>query len=255
MTTTPIDIPFPDEGALDLRVSLGACRVRIGPGDGDAWVSGSYEDPTDAAPLRLVQEAGRVEIGQRRTVGGAVRLLRSVPACELALGSGRSYRLTVETGASEAEIDLGGMPLTGLVVRAGAGRVALEVSSPNPDEVAEADFRFGAGALEIHRLGNLNARTMRFEGGAAGLVLDLTGEDRVTSKVRLNAGMSGVEMTVPADRPCRITTDTTLGGVDIGDGFVTRGGALWTAAPDIDAVPTLQIDARIALGGLKVRTA
>jgi hypothetical protein len=44
-----------------------------------------------------------------------------VPRYELRLGRQRPFALSIETGASEFDLDLGGIPLSRLTVRQGAG--------------------------------------------------------------------------------------------------------------------------------------
>ena len=52
---TTIDIPFPQSEALHLRFAVGACRLLVKPGAGQSWVAGTYDDPSNAIPLRIVQ--------------------------------------------------------------------------------------------------------------------------------------------------------------------------------------------------------
>jgi hypothetical protein len=250
-TETPIRAPFIDGDPLTLRLDLGACRLRITPGGEEPWVEGTYRDPTDQSPVRLQVGTGRLTVGQDRTFGGAVGLFRGAPDCELRLGTGRPYRLELATGASDVELELGGLPLLGLDLKAGAGKLVVRVGRPNPVDADEVALRMGAGALETVGLGNLAARRLDAESGAAGVVLDLSGELRRHLDVRVSAGMSGVKITVPGDRPARIVTEATLGGSDLGDGFRTHDGAVQTLA---DGDPVITMRASVALGGLQLRT-
>lgn len=250
MSTTPVDVPFPDDpGALSLRIALGACRLVVAPGSGDPWLEGTYDDPSGDTPLRVQAEGGRVILDQDRTVAGAVGLLRGRPTCQLRLGTARPYRLQLDTGASEVVLELGAVPLLGLEVRAGAGKVELRVDAPNPADADEVVLRIGAGALAATGLGNLAAARLRADGGAAAMDLDLTGELRRPLDATVTAGMSGVKVVVPRDRPVRATATTTLGDVDLGDGFVTRDGAMWTL---VEGDPVLTVHATVALGNLQL---
>jgi hypothetical protein len=251
-TETPIRAPFVDEEPLVLRLELGACRLRVAPGADDPWVEGTYTDPSGDIPPRLDVEGGRVTLRQDRSFGGAVGLMKGSPTCELRLGTARPYRLELDTGASDVSLDLSGLPLQGLKVRSGAGKLLISVLRPNPVEMDEVSVRIGAGALEAEGLGNLAAASLRAETGAAGVDLDLRGELRRHLSVRVTAGMSGLRLTFPDDRPARITSETTLGATDLGDGFLTREGATHTATP---GDPIIDLHATVALGGLQLRTA
>jgi hypothetical protein len=250
-TETPIRAPFIDGDPLTLRLDLGACRLRVRTGGSDPWVEGTYTDPTDDSPVRLQVGTARLTIGQDRSFAGTVGLFRGAPNCELRLGTARPYRLELVTGASDVELDLGGLPLLGLDCKAGAGKLVVRVDRPNPVEADEVALQMGAGALETAGLGNLAARRLDAESGAAGMALDLTGELRRHLEARVSAGMSGVRITVPGDRPARITTEATLGGTDLGDGFRTHEGTVRTL-PEGEPVVTLR--ASVALGGLSLRT-
>lgn len=253
MTDTPISVPFPELEQLQLRLSLGSCRLTVRPGEHDEWVSGSYHDPTGDLGVRVIDEGNTVRITQDRTLGGMLGLFKGRPHANLTLGAGRPFRLVLETGASENELELGGLPLTSLSVRAGAGKVDIEVSSPNPQDMGTVEFQVGAGGLEGENLGNLNARSLKAEGGAASIELDFSGSLRQPLDARISAGLSGLEITVPIDRPVRLATDATLGEVDVGDGFVTREGAVWSEGADPSQPVAINLYATVALGGMKVR--
>jgi hypothetical protein len=251
-TETPIRAPFLDQGPLVLRLELGACRLRVTPGGEEPWLEGTYTDPTDDLPPRLDVDRGRVTLRQGRSFGGTVGLLRGSPTCELRLGTGRSYRLELDTGASEVDLDLSALPLDGLQVRAGAGKLTLASHRPNPVEMDEVSLRMGAGALDATGIGNLAAARLRADSGAAALTIDLRGELRRPLDARVSAGMSGLRLTLPVDRPAHVTTETTLGTTDLGDGFVTRAGAVQTVA---EGDPVIHLRASVAFGSLQLRTA
>ena len=106
------------------------------------------------------------------------------------------------------------------------------------------------GSLEARGLGNCNAARLDVDAGAAGVELDLGGSQSQPLTGRVSAGMSGVQLVLPAARPVRLTADTTLGGLDLGDGFVTRAGEIHTLA---EGEPQITLSATVALGGLQVR--
>ena len=62
-----------------------------------------------------------------------------MPRYELELGRQRPFALTIETGASEFDLDLGGIPLSRLMVRQGAGKFELGFLAPNPEHMQLLD--------------------------------------------------------------------------------------------------------------------
>jgi hypothetical protein len=249
MTTTPVRAPYPETDSATLRLELGACRLVLSAGAEDAWLEGTYDDPTDELGIRFVESDGVLTLSQQRSVSGVLNLFRGTPTATLRLGAGRSYALEVLTGASDVELHLAGLPLTDLSVRSGAGKVEVAVDAESPVQARTLSFRVGAGALETYGLGNLNAARLEVDAGAAGVELDLRGSQTQPLTGRITAGMSGLQVVVPAGRPARVTVDTTLGGLDLGDGFVTSGGEIRTM---VEGDPIITLSATVALGGLQL---
>lgn len=257
MTARPpetIEVPYPAAGPLRLALAVGACRLAVRPGNAQPWVAGSYADPSGALPHRLVAEGGAVRLTQAARVAGVLGLLEGVPAFDLRLGTGQPFDLSVETGASESSLELGGVPLTGLVLRHGAGKLACRFSAPNPAEMARLEVEAGAVALEMTGLCNANLAEMRLQGGAASCLLDLGGELRRDGRVRISTGVTAVTLRVPAGTAVKIFADSVLGGVDVGDGFTKKEGAFWTEAAVAGRRPVLLVEARVTLGALEIRT-
>lgn len=227
---TAIEIPYPDAVERHFWIRVGACRLRITRGDGDAWVSGAYDDPTGAMPCRVSQEGGSAHITQEPQFGAMRNWRQGIPAFDLALGTGQPYALTIETGASDSEFELGGLPLTRLAVKVGAGKNVLRILEPNPQPMSVFDLDAGAGSMELRGLANANFADMTLDGGAAAFICDFSGALRRDAAVRISTGMATVEIFVPAVTAARISPAFTLGALEASDGFTVREGGYWTAA-------------------------
>jgi hypothetical protein len=94
---------------------------------------------------------------------------------------------------------------------------------------------------------------MRLSGGAAGYELDFGGALSRDARVKVETGLSGVEISVPATTAARIVAETTLGSVDVGDGFTKREGAFLTEGASSEGIPVLEIRAGVRLGALQLR--
>jgi hypothetical protein len=251
-TATPIDIPFSEAADLHLRLTVGACRLRIRPGDGPQWVAGTYDDPSNAVPLRIDLTGNTARISQSFDWPNSWGTFRQPPTFDLFLGQGRPYMLTIEGGASEAELELGGLPLRRLTVKYGAGRQEIEFSAPNPEAMDQLTVACGAASLEMDGLANANFAEMSLEGGAAGYELDFGGVLRRDAQVRINAAVSAVEMKVPASTAVKMSGEAIMGGIDTGDGFMKREGAWWNEAAVAGKTPCLTIHARMTMGGVRL---
>jgi hypothetical protein len=94
---------------------------------------------------------------------------------------------------------------------------------------------------------------MRLSGGAASYELDFGGTLSRDAQVSIETGLSGVQVTVPAATTARVVAETTLGTVDLGDGFTKREGAFVTEGALSGDAPTLAIHAGVRLGSLRLR--
>ena len=203
MRETPIQVAYPSVGNPHLRIALGACRFTAGPGEGDEWVAGTYSDPTDRRPLRIIEEGPRVTITEAEPSFERIpAVFGGVPRYDVEFGKGRPFALTIETGASDFDLDLGGIPLSRLIVKQGAGKFELSFPSPNPEPMELLEISSGAAAIELENLANANLSEMRLSGGAASYELDFGGVLSREAKVSIETGISGDRRDHPRQRRC-----------------------------------------------------
>ena len=252
-TTTNISLPFPEATDRNLRIAVGACKLKVSPGAAEPWVTGTYVDQSNSLPPVVQQEGGEARIMQNYQAFNPFGLFTSVPQIDLRLGKAQPYMLGIELGASENSLDLGGLPLTRLSIRQGAGKVDVNFSAANPQPMSLLRIEAGATGLEMRNLANANFSDMTIDGGAAGYKFDFGGTLTRDAHVRLTTGMSGVEINVPATTAVKIKADIVMGGLNIGDGFTKKEGAFWTEAAVRGQAPVLTIEANISLGGLTIK--
>jgi hypothetical protein len=254
MAEIPIDVAYPTAEDLRLRVALGACRFGARPGESEAWVTGKCYDPTDRRSPRIMEDEGSVTITEEEPSFERVpAVFGGVPRYELEFGKQRPFALTMETGASEFDLDLGGVPLRSLTLRQGAGKFELGFSAPNPHPMELLEVSSGAAGIELDNLANANFTEMRLSGGAAGYELDFGGVLSRDARVSIETGLSRVEISVPATTAARIVAETTLGSVEVGDGFTKQEGAFLTEGAVAGNTPVLDIRAGVRLGSLQLR--
>jgi hypothetical protein len=253
---TPIHVAYPSVDNLHLRIALGACRFTARPGEGEEWLTGTYTDPTDRRPLRIIEEGPRVTITEAEPSFEQIpAVFGGVPRYDVEFGKRRPFALTIETGASDFELDLGGVPLTRLLVRQGAGKFELGFRVPNPESMELMEISTGAAGMELENLANANFSEMSLSGGAASYELDFGGALSQDAGVSIETGISGVVLTVPSSTAARVAAETTLGSVDVGDGFTKKEGVFSTEAALRGDGPVLSIRAGVRLGSLQLRTA
>ena len=260
-TVAPINVPYPNARDLQIKITEGACRLKIAPGEGEAWITGTHKDPSGKRPLHISQEGGTVRLTEQQAVSGMWEWLRAgghgisqIPTIDLAFGKARPYRLSLEIGASENWLDLGGLPISRLSVKHGAGKTEIDFSAPNPQTMTLMEIGAGAGSTELKHLANAHFTELLVDGGMAGYALDFGGTLQQDAHARISAGLSSVEISVPASTAARISTESQLGSIDAGEGFTTKEGAFWTQAAVEGRTPILTVSVNVTLGSLKLRT-
>ncbi len=126
---------------------------------------------------------------------------------ELTLSRRYPVDLEMDVGASESFIDLGGIPLTRLVMDIGATSGTIDFSEPNPERLHDFDIDVGASSLEISGLANANFDRMDISSGAASCELDFRGDFRGQSELDLDVGVGSVEIIIPRGLAVRIEGD------------------------------------------------
>ncbi len=252
MVTTDINIPYPEPSDRHLTIAVAACRLTILPCDDEAWVSGTYVDPIGLLPIHTVQEGGEVRLAQELSAMDISGPFQGLTTLDLRLGKHKPFWLTVESGGSEALIDLGGLPLTRLFVRSGVGHYCIDFSCPNPTALVLFRLTVAAGGIELRNLANANLVELAVEGGVANLQLDMGGTRRRDARIKLATGLSSIDITIPRTMPARCTAGAVLGNAEFGEGWTKRGGDQWTKAGLAGYKPLLSVQANVAIGVLRL---
>jgi hypothetical protein len=256
MPDKEINVAYPAADDLQLRIALGACRLEAGPGEGESWVAGTCNYPTDLRAPIIDTEKRPVTITEAKPSFERIPdFFKGVPRYDLELSKDkeRPFALTIETGVSSFDLDLGGVPLKALTVKQRAGRFNLDFSAPNPEHMSLLEVSSGAAGIELENLSNANFARMRLTGGTAAYELDFGGKLERDAEVVIETGLSGVEIAVPGSTAAEIVAETTLGSVDMGDGFTKREGAFLTEAGMAEKKPLLTIRAGVRMGALQIR--
>lgn len=246
-----IDLAYPEAGDLTLILRTGPCRVRFTVSDGPSWISGTYGDPTGALPLQ-VRPGTTTVLSQAFEPTSFTGLL--LPRLDLAFGRARPFALEIQAGASENTFDLGGLPLSRLSVKAGAGRYEIDFAKPNPTAMSVLELSAGAGAITARHLANANFTTMRFGGGVAACMLDFGGQLLRDATARVDAGLGSVDITAPALTPVRIEAKAFASARRATGAFVAQGDTYSTQPALQGAHPRLDIEVSLAFGSLNLAT-
>ena len=240
-----------DGQAAAVEVRYGAGQLSVGPAETGIlyrmqlrYDEKVFEPVAErrGSTLRLGAESiGRsFRIGRNRT-GGEM---------ELELARDIAMDLSMEFGAVKANIDLGGLRLTGLDIETGASQTQLVVSEPNPEIMDEASLEVGAAEFTARQLGNLNASRIEVDAGLGDIDLYFTGEWQRDARVSVDMGLGALTLRFPKGLGVRLVKDTFLTSLD-SEGLVKRGDAYYSLDYDeADYQVTVDVDA--AFGSIRV---
>lgn len=253
-------VPVPAEGAtrLDVRLDFGA---------GNLWIVS--DAIKEAAVFDITYDSRKVDYVIDYDVTGSTGHLTAESdhkengnidtddnKWEVHLSRDYPLELSLDIGACDAEIDLGGLQVEDLSIEVGATSTSITFSEPNPVEMQELRFEAGASSVKATKLGNANFRECSIEGGAASLDLDFRGEYRGESEISVEIGMGSADIVLPKDVPCRIEGVDAgfLASVDIHGGDLDRLSDDEYESPDFEKAKVriiLRLD--IGVGSANVR--
>ncbi len=206
---------FATDGEIDLDVSCGELDVSTQPGTDWTVIArhGGDEKPElifDAESLRVKAEGG-----------GFIGFTDSRQAWDVVLPIAASLRLSVDTDAASARLDLAGANLPTLEINANAGDV--NVALPGA-EVRELSVDANAGSISI--------------------IMDTS--TRLDGSIEMNAG--SLELCIPDGVTVAITIeeDNITFSDNLDDSGLIREGDTWRSGDDAIPTVTLRVDGNAA---------
>jgi hypothetical protein len=243
-----------DEKPVTVSVEYGAGTLTVLP----ASKSMLYEmevryDPSHFAPVtRFDGEQRRLELGIRSTEKGRNKMnTKEGSRASIALSREVPLDLTLQFGAGDADIDLGGMRLRKLDLSTGASETKLRFSAPNPISAEEVQLRAGAAELTVSGLGNVRADRLSFEGGVGSTTLDFSGEWNRNATATVQMGVGSVTLRLPRDLGVRINRGGSFLSSFDAPGLVKRDGSYFSSNWD-RAAHQLTVDIDAAFGSIDI---
>jgi hypothetical protein len=249
LRTVSMSRQLEDEDEVRVSVEYGAGEFSVRPMDTGLLYRMSLEydedryEPVaeyDEHTLRVGIESIRGRVGRHREGG---RL-------DLELARGVPMDLDLEFGAVHADVDLGGLALTGLELSTGASESTIDVSEPTTAAIETARFEVGAAEFTARRLGNLNASRIEVDAGVGSLTLWLDGEWRRDARVAIDMGLGKLELRVPEGLGLELRKDSFLTSIDT-EGLVKRGD-VYQSLDWSDATRRVTVDLDAAFGSVEV---
>jgi len=240
---------------LGARVEYAAGNLRLVPGQPDELyrMELSYDEDRYVPLSDFNNQTGAVLLGLKPAGEGGVRVVSRNQLSQqatVALSPTVDLNLDLILGAVNADVELGGLRLNNLHVKAGASRTILRFSQPNAVRCELAAISAGAAEVSVMGLGNSRCDEVEFEGGMGRVLLDFAGQWTSSSRVEVKMAMGELTLRLPRRIGLQITMDRFLSSFE--SAGLTRRGNTFQSANYQSSTRHLDLDLTTAMGGVNV---
>jgi hypothetical protein len=229
-----------------VSISMGAGTLQI-TGGATGLVEGSIKYNVAEWKPTVTHQGSALSIAQGTNMSNQLPPQNVVNDWQLKLGQ-TPIDLTINAGAYNSTLNLGGVPLTSLAINDGASNANISFTTPNPARMQRLAYKTGASTISLTGLGNANFAEMSFEGGAGSYTLDFSGKLQQPSNVHISSGVSNFKINVPATTACKVVMTGAMNSVS------TQGA--WTVSDKIYSLPgqgpELTITVELGVGSLEL---
>ncbi|MGD8821620.1 MAG: toast rack family protein [Anaerolineales bacterium] len=254
-----INIQAPDsDGAPTFSLDIGFGEVSIRPGDQSAMVAGTVTYNVDRYHPRVLTEGSSAILrqGDEDDFGGGgditipnFRNDNVIYEFDLTLGS-MPMQLDINAGATDSDIDLGGLSIERLTMSQGAGEINAVFSELNQSDMSSLVINAGAGELTLEGLANANAESMRFSGGAGEYWLSFDGDLQRDLDATVDAGVGQLTIIIPDGTSAVVEFDGGVSNVNT-SGSWSHSGDTYTLE---GSGPTITLRVSMGVGEFNLRT-
>jgi hypothetical protein len=243
------------ETRLSARLDYAAGLLRVAPGRAVELyrMDLSYDDSRYVPLSDFDTQTGTVVLGLEPEGEGGVRVVSREQlrqSAVVAFSPRVDLSLALTLGAAEADVELGGLRVSNLLVKTGASRTVIRFSQPNGARCTLAAVTAGAADVSLLGLGNSRCDEIEFEGGVGKTFLDFSGAWSVSSKVEVRMAVGELTLSLPRTVGVRIRMDKFLASFKpVG---LVRRGERFESQNYGSAERHLDIDLTTTMGGVRV---
>ncbi len=226
LTLTAQEITNSGATSLDLGFNIGAGQVHITQTGDTGYVVQAVVSYSDESLEPTLTKTVSETIYQADFKSGDILgpfLPGTLHEWEIMIGSYTTpTRLTINLGAVLAEMDLGGMPVTTLLVNLGADNIDIDFSTPSYLSMSNVTVNCGGANLTMDNIGNTDFGRFIINGGGFGAILDFNGQySEGVHQVLANLAGSAASITMPLDAGESINAQTIASVLKVtGDGVI-----------------------------------
>jgi hypothetical protein len=149
-------------------------------------------------------EEGRLSFALRDSAKTGVRTARQDTKLRINFSNLIPLDLKLSTGVGESRLNLSGGRLTRLDFQSGVGSAKLSSYDPNQVTCEHIHIKNGVGEMNAVGLGNMNFRSLEYEGGVGQANIDFTGEWKQDADIRIAVGVGAVTLKLPRNIGVRV---------------------------------------------------
>jgi len=215
-----ITVPDPRSDETRLTLSFGAGKLNVSPG-AQNLVDGTVVYNVKELKPEIQKDGNSIEIKQGD--------FHSLPPFDDLKNewdlkvTDTPLDLTVQAGAYEGHLELGGLSLRSLTVKDGASHVEISFLEPNQTEMALLRYETGASDVKLTGLANANFSTLKFSGGAGNYTLDFSGELQRDAMVTVDSGLGNLSLIIPEHLKATVTVESAAVNISSGSGWTQNG--------------------------------
>ncbi len=243
-----------DTGAVSAHVEYAAGKLELKPHTGALLYHADVKyDANRSEPIARYDAASHA-----LTIGVHVRNMRMtemdsdnvVGSMHAELSTRVPMDLSLDLGAVEADLQLGGLRLTDLSLRTGAADITARFEQPNRGQLRSMTLQVGAAQVKMMDLVNSGVSRITAEVGAGALTLDFGGALAHDVDITATLAIGGLSLNLSPDVGVFVDESSLIGGFSK-DGFVKRTDGWYSA--NYDAAPRhVKVHLHAFLGGLKL---
>jgi hypothetical protein len=156
--------------------------------------------------------------------------------------------LSLELGAVEADLQLGGLRLTDLSLRSGAADVTARFDQPNREQLRTMTLQVGAAQVKLLDVANSGVSRINAEIGAGALSIDLGGVLSRDVDITATLAIGGLTLNIAPGDGVFVDERSLLGGFEK-DGFEKRADGWYSVNYD-SAARHVRVHLHAFMGGL-----
>jgi N-terminal domain of toast_rack, DUF2154 len=238
------------EEVLRVNLEYGAGRLNVGPGASGTLYRTNMRYDAELFQPRVDYSNTRLHVGIQGQDGKGHGHKPRSGHLDLRLAPDVPLDLELKFGATEANLELGGLRIRRGAISTGASKTTLRISRPNQEHCQLFELHVGAARFHAIGLGNLNAEQLNVQGGVGEVILDFTGRWRSDLSASVQMGLGALMLHIPRGLGLRVSKDAFFAPFDSQE-LIKRGNAFYSQNWD-DAEHKLSLDIDAAFGSIKV---